>query len=951
MSASQAAIPRERRMGAATCAVFFASGAAALLFETLWFRQAGLLVGNTVWASALVTASFMAGLAIGNVFALRVGWRLARPLRVFAGLELVIAATGALLVLALPRLAQAIGPLLSPLQGSAALDLVRVVTAFALLVIPASAMGATLPVLARSLGARDANFGRVLGRLYGWNTLGAVAGALVGELLLIRLLGIPGTAAVAASLDVLAALGAWTLDRRQPALPPAGPSAAAVLPARAGRIAAAAFVAGGLLLALEVVWFRFLLLFSWASSGTFAIMLAVVLLGIGGGGLVASAWLGRRPADSGHVPFVALLAGAAAVASYGLFSRVLPPFGSGPLIGLRETLAAALWLMLPVCALSGVLFTMLGHSLRAQAGEDARAAGLLTFANTVGAMLGSLVAGFVLLPLFGMETSFFLLAVAYGGVAALAWDKAAYGLRPRMAAAGLFAVSLSVFPFGAMSGRYFRHLESNWQADGMRLWVAREGLSETVFLLRRDVLGRPLGFRLLTNGMGMSTTDYRARRYMGLFVWLPVALHPAPRSALLISYGLGNTARALSATAELTRIDVVDVSPDVLRMSPLVWPKPGADPLRDPRLRVHVEDGRFFLLASRDRYDLITGEPPPPKSAGIVNLYSREYFRLVREHLAEGGIASYWLPVLHLEPREAFAVTRGFCDVFEDCSLWTGYGHEWMLLGTRGARGGGSRERFARQWSDPAVAPALRAAGLGSPAQVGATFLADAAQLEQLTAGALPLVDDHPYRLDPRRHGQHASGDYERLMETRRARERFRSSPFIRRHWAPEWRDAALGAFETQALLNRHAWSTESLLPPSTLADQDKALASGDEVLALWSLGTSVEELALADEARAAGESDPQLFEILAMRALARHDWLEAESLLERAEPHAAHAPRLRRLRILAAGLASDRERAARLLAEAGPLVSNARDDAQADGWAWLARRFELPAPGASGGP
>jgi hypothetical protein len=154
-------------MHAATCAVFFASGAAALLFETLLFRQTGLMLGNTVWASALVTAAFMAGLALGNAFAIRVGWRLARPLRVFAALELVVGVTGAALVLGMPRLAEAAAPALARLQGSAALDALRLVSAFALLALPASAMGATLPVLARSLGARDSNIGRLLGRLYG----------------------------------------------------------------------------------------------------------------------------------------------------------------------------------------------------------------------------------------------------------------------------------------------------------------------------------------------------------------------------------------------------------------------------------------------------------------------------------------------------------------------------------------------------------------------------------------------------------------------------------------------------------------------------------------------------------------------------------------------------------------------------------------------------------------
>ena len=404
-------------MHAATCAVFFGSGAAALLFETLLFRQTGLMLGNTVWASALVTAAFMAGLALGNAFAIRVGWKLTRPLRVFAALELVVGATGAMLVLGMPRLAEVAAPALSRLQGSVALDALRLVSGFVLLALPASAMGATLPVLARSLGARDSNFGRLLGRLYGWNTLGAVAGALAGEVFLIRMLGVTGTAVFAAGLDLLAACFALLLDRRQPPLPLA-PRSETRLPSRATRIVAAAFLAGLLLLALEVVWFRLLLMFVWATSETFAIMLAIVLLGIGAGGLLASAWLGRHPAESHLASPLALAAGAATVLSYRLLDRALPPPGAGHLDG-WGTVLVSLWLMLPVCTASGALFTFLGHALRAEAAEDARAAGLLTLANTVGAMLGSLLAGFVLLPLVGMEASLFLLACAYAGVAAL----------------------------------------------------------------------------------------------------------------------------------------------------------------------------------------------------------------------------------------------------------------------------------------------------------------------------------------------------------------------------------------------------------------------------------------------------------------------------------------------------------------------------------------------------
>jgi hypothetical protein len=736
------------------------------------------------------------------------------------------------------------------------------------------------------------------------------------------------------------------LDRRQAPLPLA-PRSETALPPRATRIVAAAFLAGLLLLALEVVWFRLLLMFVWATSETFAIMLAIVLLGIGAGGLLASAWLGRHPGESLLASPLALAAGAATVLSYRLLERALPPPEAGRLDG-WGTVLVSLWLMLPACTASGALFTFLGHELRSEAAEDARAAGLLTLANTVGAMLGSLLAGFVLLPLVGMEPSLFLVACAYAGVAALAPRPSSTPRRRlHLAAPGLYAVVLLLFPFGAMT-QHFRRVGAWWpEGQGNGVASVKEGLSETVFLLRRDVLGQPLSFRLLTNGMGMSTTTYTAQRYMGLFVWLPLALHPEPRSALVISYGLGNTARALTASSELTRIDVVDVSPDVLRMSPLVWPDPRDNPLKDPRVRVHIEDGRFFLLASSERYDLITGEPPPPKSAGIGSLYSREYFRLMRERLADGGIASYWLPVLHLDPREAFAVTRGFCDVFEDCSLWTGFGHEWMLLGTRGARGPVSKERFARQWSDPVVAPRLRAAGLDSPSQLGATFLADAVMLATHTAGVAPLVDDYPHRLDPRRRliGTHPSLEYAQLMDTDGARARFQASPFVRRLWPPEWVARSLPAFATQTLVNRVALLTESILPVLTLADQEAALATGGEVLALWSLGSSVEQQSVFAKAGAAGFTGPELLEQQGLLALARHRYAEAESLLAGAEPQLPHASRLRRLRILAASLAGDRARAMALLGEAGDMVRADRSPEDVEAWRWLARRALRPSP------
>jgi hypothetical protein len=236
---------------------------------------------------------------------------------------------------------------------------------------------------------------------------------------------------------------------------------------------------------------------------------------------------------------------------------------------------------------------------------------------------------------------------------------------------------------------------------------------------------------------------------MKLYVYLPLALHPDTRDTLLISYGVGSTAKALTDSRRLETIDVVDISEDILEMSNIIYP--GDDnPLHDERVRVHIEDGRFFLNTTKKRYDLITSEPPPPKNAGVVNLYSQEYFELIRERLNPGGYTSYWLPVMQLEPIESLAIIKAFCNAFDDCSLWSGAGLEWMLLGSNGAKAEIDYTEFSAQWREPHVRKELIALGFESPAQLGSLFMADTALLTELTTDVAPVADNYPSRISSR---------------------------------------------------------------------------------------------------------------------------------------------------------------------------------------------------------
>jgi spermidine synthase len=148
----------------------------------------------------------------------------------------------------------------------------------------------------------------------------------------------------------------------------------------------------------------------------------------------------------------------------------------------------------------------------------------------------------------------------------------------------------------------------------------------------------------VTRGFGMASTDEWPRRYMKQFVYLPLNLHPGAERALLISFGSGSTAKALRDVSGLREIDVVDISRDIFDVSDIIYPGVSQNPLSDERVHTHVDDGRFYLLTTPKRYDLITSEPPPPKHARVVNLYTQEFFELVKGRLADGGINTHWLP-------------------------------------------------------------------------------------------------------------------------------------------------------------------------------------------------------------------------------------------------------------------------------------------------------------------
>jgi predicted membrane-bound spermidine synthase len=869
------------------CTAFFVSGASALAFETLWFHQAGLAFGNSVWASSLVLAGFMAGMALGNALAARLGDRLrSSTLRAYARLELLIAVAGVALVHVLPWSGGLLGPFASALAGQPGLlNALRLLAAFVLLGIPSTAMGMTLPLLVRAVRGWDANFGRVLGVLYGANTAGAVLGVLGAEAFLLPALGIRASAWLAGALNLAAAVAAWLLAARArdgSETHVAGPAGAGPGPRAAGlHYLIAAFASGFALLALEVIWLRFALLFINDTPLAFAVMLATVLAGIAAGSFAASAAASRFSRMPAHAPLVAYAAALAGLAGYLLYPHVLERWYS-PDQDFATIALVISPLVLPASFASGALFAVLGAALRGVEPSDARAAGRLTFANTLGAGLGSLCAGFVLLPRLGMERSFFALFALYGAIGLCAGLGRELGAALRYGGLALVAVALSFFPFGKMESSYVRVSAGRWMSPGDRVAEVREGLTGTLVHVVHGAHGLRLFDQLATNAYSMSVNDFAGRRYMKLFVLLPRAIHPRIRRALVVGYGIGNTVEALTDAAELERIDLVDISSDTLRLGRRIPPSGGRHPLDDPRVHVHVEDGRHFLQGSKGGYDLITGEPPPPVMAGVVNLYTREYFALLHDRLAEGGIATYWLPIMNISAATAGSLIAAFCAAFEDCSLWHGSSGNFMLMGTRGAGASGpvAEDVFTRAWNDPGASQELQAIGVELPGQLGALFIGDAAYLADLTRDADPIADDDPKLM----HQPGTRDEREALTwawrDTAAARRRFFQSPLIERLWPASLRRESLRHFENQRLLN------DLLFPGQTNARQTGVLhqvlhGTTLRLPVLLMLGSDPDIQRALRSAPPAERERPEWRVHRAALSLAERDFASASALLE----------------------------------------------------------------------
>jgi len=727
-------------------ALLFGSGTTALVYETLWVKQLGRLVGVEVHAVSIALSAFFAGLALGGALLGRLADRVSRPVRLYAQLEAGVAALGVVSTLVLDRSA----PLFVALQGS--VGPLAWALPFGLVGLPAFLMGGTLPALLRSLHPEADAVASTTGVLYAANTAGAVLGTLATPFLLVPAFGIEGTGFFSAALGLAVAVAALLLDRRvrgcTAAMPvPAVASAPGAL--RDARIALALYAAaGGVALGYEVVWSELLVQFLSTRSYAFAVMLATYL-----SGLALGSFLFVRLGGRGHDPWRELGvllagAGASALAIVTLLGSWLPDAqtfaGMWAMratgretveVAARFTVAAAVVLLVPTTFL-GAAFPAAAR-LIANTHRVGRDVGRTLALNTAGGIAGTFLTGFVLVPWFGLARSLGCLAVGGTLLGAVAALKGGHG---RISACvGATVMVLAVLSLALVPRDKLGTLLAE-QRGGTLVFYA-EDTGGTVAVLEQNA-GHGSFRRLYIQGVSNSGDAPASRRYMRLQALLPLLIHGGePRTVLVVGFGTGITAGALLADPGLKTRVVAELLPSVVRAATFFSGNLGA--ATDARVDIRIGDGRQEILRHSERYDLITLEPPPPSAAGVVNLYSTDFYALCRTRLQPGGLMAQWWPLSAQNDEDSRSLVRSFLDVFPHATAWSTEIHEVLLVGSSSPiELDGTR--IAGRYSQPAVRSLLAEVGIESPEALLATWVTDRAGLEHFAGDALPVTDDRP---------------------------------------------------------------------------------------------------------------------------------------------------------------------------------------------------------------
>ncbi len=765
--------------------LFFLSGFTSLIYEVIWTRKFGLVFGVTTYAVSTVLAAFFAGLAIGSYTAGRLVDRTRlNPLRLYGVIEGLIGVYALLLPVML-GLVEKTYPMVYGRVGESftLFTLYRFAVSFVLLVLPTILMGATLPVLSKLLVDREEVLGLNVGRLYAINTFGAVAGTFCAGFLLIPALGVPNTTLAAANGNFFLVLVALAIslapemrgggvpgtargeESRTPGAEGSQPSGPAGLATSDKLILGLAFASGLAILALEVVWTRSLVLILGSTTYAFSTMLTAVLVGIATGSAFFAPIADRTKNRGALVAFLMFSGGLFAALGPAIINQL--PFvflklsdwavGQFSLVIVAQFIVCFMLVFVPTF-LSGASFPILVRMYSRGAQSVGRTVADIYAINTFGGILGSLLGGFVLVKLLGLQPSLTVAALflmAVGGPLAMLlarpWGRGerAVGALGMVAAVVLlgflhprFDTKVLFAGWGPFAGGYYVSRMSGSTVDVtdrhmQRLLYHKEGVSASV-----DVLETAWGDKIISiNAQPVATTylyDMRALKMLG---HLPVLLHPNPKDVLLIGMGAGVSTGTIASYPGVDDVTVVELSEEVpggtRKFADLNF-----NALDNPKVKAVINDGANYVKATTKQYDIISSDPIHPFISGNGILYSYDHWMKCKDRLKDGGVLAQWLPLYQLSPTDFATIIGSFTDAFPNSTMWF-CGIDTVLIGVKGEFKV-DVDAMARQMSDPTIMSDLLSMGVHEPADVLGWYVAGPAEMKSMGAGAPRNLVERP---------------------------------------------------------------------------------------------------------------------------------------------------------------------------------------------------------------
>lgn len=701
---------------------FLLSGLAGIVYQIGWARQFALVFGTTEVAVTLVLASYMAGLGLGAWLVQRFLPLIERPVRVYAALEVIVGVSAVALVPAviagsdwLQRTLVGQQRELPAIDQLGGISFVYAGCAFVALALPTVCMGATLPLLVHHVVQNDRQTGLRVGLLFTANTVGAVGGALITTSWLLPTLGLTRTIWFAAAVNVIAAVLALTAShptsRRRTGFAAAWAAASRASfsrPPAPTWILPLMLISGAVALLHEILWTRLLSQVMGSSLQAFGSMLAGALGGLALGAAVGSAFARDRRIATVSFVVAEVLSAVAAVAAY----HFLPGSAPGAL---------------SIAFFSGATFPLAVRILAKRAEDAAPAAARVYAWNTLGAILGALLAGFVVVPDLRFEGAIQLavwcsVLVAIGAV----WLLRAPHLPLAIGVSVIMLVGMTLFRPSPPT-MLLRASPLKLDPSGQMLYYA-VGKSSSVVVLGQN---GSLAFR--TNGLPEAVVETkRAAPHVSGEKWLlPLAVLSRANTENLLVVGYGGGVVLEDVPDDIKHIDVIEIEPRVIDANEATRGLRKNMPLADARVRVVINDARSALNLTRRRYDAIISQPSHPWTAAASHLYTREFMTQARDHLGDDGVFVQWLNVSFLTELQLRSFAATLLEVFAGAKLYRPDPYTLIFVASKGT-----------DHHQPPAGSAFPAVGINTPEDVLVALAAESQALRRLSRGAPIIVDD-----------------------------------------------------------------------------------------------------------------------------------------------------------------------------------------------------------------